>query len=411
MDPEDINSSRQALSTEIFDQLLEGCQIIGSDWRYRYINDAAAAQGRRTKADLLGHRMMDVYPAIAETPLFKTLSACMQARTPAKLVNEFVYPDQSSLWFELRVSPVYDGIFIMSLDITESKQAERKIRDSRVSYRSLFEHMLEGFAYCKMEYENNLPVDFTYLEVNQKFEELTGLKNVVGKKVSEVIPGVQTSNPELFEIYGRVSLTGSPERFETHIPSIGIWFSISAYSNEKGYFIAVFDNITARKQAEEALQKAHDELEQRVHERTIELSDLYDNAPCGYQSLDGDGLIVRINDTELSWLGYSRTEIIGKIKFSDLLTPASQQIFKENFAGYKERGWVNNQFFEMVRRDGSILPVLLNGTVVKDAGGRFLMTRSTMIDYSDRKQAEQAIEKLNDSLEHRSGELRRLTRN
>ncbi len=80
---------------------------------------------------------------------------------------------------------------------------------------------------------------------------MTGLKNVIGKKVTEVIPGVRESNPELFEIYGRVALTGQPERFETEVRSLGIWFSISVYSPAKEYFVAVFDNITERKRAEE----------------------------------------------------------------------------------------------------------------------------------------------------------------
>jgi len=91
----------------------------------------------------------------------------------------------------------------------------------------------------------------------------------------------------------------------------------------------------------------------------------------------------------------------------DLITPASQQTFRQNFPGFKERGWVKDLFFELVRKDGSILPVLLSGTAVNDAEGRYLMSRSTMIDYSERKQAEDAIQKLNERLERRSTELER----
>jgi PAS domain-containing protein len=80
------------------------------------------------------------------------------------------------------------------------------------------------------------------------------------------------------------------------------------------------------KQAEEALRKSSEEIQ-----------DLYDNAPCGYHSLNEDGIFVKINHTELSWLGYSKDEIIGK-KFSDVITPKSIDVFKENFSRFKERG-------------------------------------------------------------------------
>ena len=95
-------------------------------------------------------------------------------------------------------------------------KAEAALRDSEEHYRSLFENMLNGFAYCRMHFEDGRPVDFTYLSVNRAFEALTGLKDVTGKKVSEVIPGLRESDPALFEIYGRVAATGVPERFETY---------------------------------------------------------------------------------------------------------------------------------------------------------------------------------------------------
>jgi PAS domain S-box-containing protein len=156
-------------------------------------------------------------------------------------------------------------------DISERMRGDQALRKSEEHYRSLFENMLDGFAYCKMIFENEQPVDFEYLAVNSAFEELTGLKNVTGKKVTEVIPGIRESNPELFEIYARVALTGRPERLETYMPELRIWLIISVYSHEEGSFVAIFDNISDRKKAEEALRLANEELEKRVEERTSAL--------------------------------------------------------------------------------------------------------------------------------------------
>lgn len=108
----------------ILDQLMEGCQIIGHDFRYLYVNDVAAKQGHRPKDELIGRTMMELYPGIEATPMFSLLKKCMDERRPAELENEFMYPDGSKGWFTLRMRPVPEGVFILSIDISERKRRE-----------------------------------------------------------------------------------------------------------------------------------------------------------------------------------------------------------------------------------------------------------------------------------------------
>ena len=120
-----------------------------------------------------------------------------------------------------------------------------------------------------------------------------------------------------------------------------------------------------------------------------QLADLYHNAPCGYYSLDPDGVFTQINDAGLKWLGRTREEVVGKMRLTDLLTPASGKTFLESYQRLKECGWLRDLQLELAREDGTSLSVLLNATAIKDAAGRFVMSRSIMFDITDCKFAEQ----------------------
>jgi PAS domain S-box-containing protein len=147
-----------------------------------------------------------------------------------------------------------------------AERADEVLRESEAHYRSLFDNMLNGFACCRMLFEQERPSDFIYLSVNRAFETLTGLKEVTGRSVSEVLPGLRESDPGLLELYGRVARTGVPETTEIYVRALQMWFAISVYRSAPDHFVAIFDGITARKQAEEALRQQAAELGARNDE-------------------------------------------------------------------------------------------------------------------------------------------------
>jgi PAS domain S-box-containing protein len=153
-------------------------------------------------------------------------------------------------------------------------------------------------------------------------------------------------------------------------------------------FFAVNFVFRTRFISQEKLRLAYDEIK-----------DLYDNAPCGYHSLDEDGKFVNINDTLLRWLGYEKEEVLGKMKFTEIIPEAELPFFYERFREFKIKGLVYNLEFNLKRKDETEFPVLLSAIAIKDANGNYIKSRSITVDNSERKQAEAKIRNLNKELE------------
>ncbi len=153
---EALRASEQLYHSTL-DNMLEGIQIVDYDWRYRYVNTAVIRQGRETRENLIGHKMDEVYPGIEKTEMYAVLQKCMKERTSKKFVNEFTYPDGEKRWFELSVQPVREGIFILSIDVTERRLAEQEVYkwnevlEQRVKFRTAeleaANKELEAFSY------------------------------------------------------------------------------------------------------------------------------------------------------------------------------------------------------------------------------------------------------------------------
>ena len=133
----------------------------------------------------------------------------------------------------------------------------RDLKQSKERYHSLFIHMIDGFADHQVVLDKQgRPVDYSFLEVNNAFEEITGLKDVVGKRITQVIPGIQKDPVDWIGIYGKVAMNGESTRLESYSEALGRWYAVTAYSYQKGRFVTIFEDISQRKRSQEALRRS-----------------------------------------------------------------------------------------------------------------------------------------------------------
>ena len=241
------------------------------------------------------------------------------------------------------------------------------------SYCDLFSSMLTGAAYCRILYEDGRAIDFVHEAVNPAFLERTGLENIIGRRASEVLPALHESTPELLERFARVAESGIAERFEIYIEPVKAWHDISVFSSKNGEFFAVFEDITARKQAEQKL-KASEEHFRKLFECHAAIQLVIE---------PDTGNIIDANPAAAKFYGWPVEELCRmKIEQFSVLSPETVKKNLEKISSSEETHFL----FTHRRKDGSTRDVEVFSNRIETAGKSLLY--AIIHDITDRKRLE-----------------------
>jgi len=178
-----------------------------------------------------------------------------------ELEKRYITKPGVTIWVKLTVALIRDGAgqpdYFVSVvqDITPAKVAAEALHQSEETYRSLFANMMNSVVHAKVIFDGATPVDLEYIAANPAFVKVTGISEpVIGRRISEIIPGYCENNPESLQTFGQVAASGVPTRWEHYLKELDRWFAFMIYAPAPGEVVIITENITERKLAEQELE-------------------------------------------------------------------------------------------------------------------------------------------------------------
>ena len=386
---------------DLINSITDPIMIIDRECRVSMVNDAFLAMHGDTRENIIGQscfKMLHHQDMPCQLPDGKCpYREVFESGKSIKVTHRHFTLRNKEIIVELTASPIRDraGEVVRMIEVMRDVTAERRLEEENRLSLDFLASVLEGIGEGVVVMDR----DYRILTANKGYLSQVGKtrEDIVGKYCYEV--------SHHFDSHCMDNGHDCPVKtaFETGNPAKAMHVHYDDRNQEiyvECHAYPIKDSAGNVIRAIETLNDVTDRirLELKLKESEEKYRDLYDNAPDGYYSLAGNGLIVEANRTFLQMLGYRRDEVIDKLYIEDLLSDDSVQTCHAKFPELKKASHVRNLELTMVKKDGTILPVAMHATAVYDGEGNFVMSRSVIRDITERKGIDEERRKLQEQL-------------
>lgn len=356
----------------ILDRISDGVLSLDKDLYYTYANKKITELTGIPNEELIGRYIWDVFPEVVGTQTYHAINRAIKEQV--YVCNTDFY-EPFNLWQENHIYPSKEGLTIFVRDISDKKKAEIALIKSEEQYRTLFQNLIQAFAYCKLIYEEGKIVDFSHLYVNRAYQSIVGPDDPSGKNASDFFPHFSPDFSNYLEILNRLDHNGKAETVEHFSARSSKWYSVTMYCPVKDHAVFLVDDITEKK---------------KFNEQQGLFASIVSFSKDAIFSRDREGFINSWNESAELLFGYSPQEAIG-MHIKNLIPKNLLHEWNEVTGKISEGKNVRELETTRLKKDGTQISISLTISPILASDGTINGASIIARDITEKKEIEKKI--------------------